>query len=222
MKFVYPDVDIVIDTDVDYVNSIVIENPNIMFAMLQDINEQIMGNSGISVVSDNNKILEVSKSVEVITQFIPFEINKKSLINKFVTKIATYAKSAEYYEKTMEVMSEIESYLIDLLWELDGNFEYDSIAIDSIIKAIGIKFREDYNTLSEKIIDYIELVTEYERKKLFFLVNLRSYVDDKEIEFLIETALGHNFNIILIDNCEHRKINNEKRYTIDNDRCIIS
>lgn len=222
MKFVYPDVDIVIDTDVDYVNSIVIENPNIMFAMLQDINEQIMGNSGISVVSDNNKILEVSKSVEVITQFIPFEINKKSLINKFVTKITTYAKSAEYYEKTMEVMSEIESYLIDLLWELDGNFEYDSIAIDSIIKAIGIKFREDYNTLSEKIIDYIELVTEYERKKLFFLVNLRSYVDDKEIEFLIETALGHNFNIILIDNCEHRKINNEKRYTIDNDRCIIS
>lgn len=222
MKFVYPDIDIVIDTDVDYVNSIVIENPNIMYAMLQDINEQIMGNSGISVVSDNNKILEISKSVEIITQFIPFEINKKSLVNKFMTKIATHAKSAEYYEKTMEVLSEIESYLIDLLWELDGNFEYDSIAIDSIIKAIGIKFREDYDKLSEKIIDYIELVTEYERKKLFFLVNLRSYVDDKEIEFLIETALGHNFNIILFDNCEHRKINNEKRYTIDNDRCIIS
>ena len=221
MKFVYPDIDIVIDTDEDYVNSIIIENPNIMSAMIQDINEQIIGNNGISVVSDNNKIMEISKSVEIITQFIPFEINKKSLMNKLVTKLATYAKSAEYYEKTMGVLSEIESYLIDLLWELDGSFEYDGIAIEPIIKAIGIKFREDYDKLSEKIIDYIELVTEYERKKLFFLVNLRSYVDDDEIEFLIETALGHKFNIILIDNCEHRKINNEKRYTIDNDRCII-
>lgn len=85
----YPDIDIVIDTDEDYVNSIIIENPNIMSAMIQDINEQIIGNNGISVVSDNNKIMEISKSVEIITQFIPFEINKKSLMNKLVTKLAT-------------------------------------------------------------------------------------------------------------------------------------
>lgn len=71
----------------------------------------------------------------------------------------------------------------------------------------------------ERLIDYMELVREFERDKLFVYVNLRSFFSDEEIERFLRTALDHGYRILLIDAQSHEKLLLENRVTVDNDLC---
>ena len=50
----------------------------------------------------------------------------------------------------------------------------------------------------DKIIDYMELVREYDSIKLFVFVNLRSYISDKDCIMLYDTILRKQFMTIML------------------------
>ena len=67
----------------------------------------------------------------------------------------------------------------------------------------------------------MELVTEFERKKLFVLYNLRSLISDKEAELFLDTVLRHGYNVIMLDSSEHTRLPHEQRYIVDRSLCEI-
>ncbi|MBO7128106.1 type II-A CRISPR-associated protein Csn2 [bacterium] len=221
MKFVCPDINHVFDTEIGKVNSLIIENQKLFFEVITDISSQIEGFDGKSVLSEENKILTFSKNADLLTQFIPFDLNRKTLVNKAVSALEQVAVSGEYFQKTAEILSQLEAYLFEISANFSCDISFSKISAASIIKASGFEFKNDYDTLCEKIIDYFELVTEFDRKKLFFTVNLRSYVNDKEIELFIETVLQHGYNLLMIESGEHPLLTSEQRYIIDSALCEI-
>ena len=48
--------------------------------MIRDIFNQVQGEEGISVLSEDNKVLPMAKHIELLTRFVPFDMNQKSLI----------------------------------------------------------------------------------------------------------------------------------------------
>ena len=90
-----------------------------------------------------------------------------------------------------------------------------------LIKAVSPSFREEYDSLGEKLIDYFELVTEFDRKKLFITLNLRSFITDNDMQKFIDTVLSHEYNVIMIESSERRLLDKEKRYIIDSSLCEI-
>ncbi len=80
---------------------------------------------------------------------------------------------------------------------------------------------EDYASLGEKLIDYMELAVEYLQKKLFVFVNLRSYISDREAQLFLDTVRQHKYHIILVESHESIKLKGEKRYIIDAAYCEI-
>lgn len=221
MKFVCPDINHVFDTEIGKVNSLIIENQKLFFEVITDISSQIEGFDGKSVLSEENKILTFSKNADLLTQFIPFDLNRKTLVNKAVSALEQVAVSGEYFQKTAEILSQLEAYLFEISANFSCDISFSKISAASIIKASGFEFKNDYDTLCEKIINYFELVTEFDRKKLFFTVNLRSYVNDKEIELFIETVLQHGYNLLMIESGEHPLLTSEQRYIIDSALCEI-
>ena len=95
------------------------------------------------------------------------------------------------------------------------------MAASSLIKASEIRLSDDYDSLAEKIIDYMELVNEYLGEKLFVTVGLRSFLPDNEAELFMQTILRHGFHCIMIESFSKKKLMNEKRYIIDEDLCEI-
>ena len=182
--------------------------------------EQAEGKSGKTIVSRDGKELTFAKCVEVISQFVPFELSRRSLVNKV---IATIEKKAiqESYTSTMEIMTAIESFLMELIFDFPGDIVFQKIEIGAIIKSIGIRFCEDYDSLGEKIIDYMELVTEYDQSKLFILINLRNFITDREAQLFIDTVLQHQYHVLMIEGNAHSSLSKEKRYLIDLDCCEI-
>lgn len=221
MKFVYPDINHVFDTEIGKVNSLVIENQKLFFEVIIDISTQIEGFDGKSVLSEENKILTFSKNADLLTQFVPFDLNRKTLVNKAASALEQVAVSGEYFQKTAEILSQLEAYLFEISANFSCDINFSKISAASIIKASGFEFKSDYDTLCEKIIDYFELVTEFDRKKLFFTINLRSYVNDKEMELFIETVIQHGYNLLMIESGEHTLLTSEQRYIIDSALCEI-
>ena len=93
--------------------------------------------------------------------------------------------------------------------------------LSSLLKAFGIRIYEEEQTTLFKVLTYMELVREYDRDKLFVLVNLRDYFEDKEVETFLQSALSHKFRILLLDSHEHSKLSCEKRRILDADLCEI-
>ena len=221
MKLAFPGINNVFDTEIELVNSIVIENQSLFYYFIEDINAQINGFEGKAVVSDDNKILSPNKSTELLTQFIPFEINKKSHLNKIISELEKKAISNEFYAQTVDLMGRFEKLLTDISFDLSCDLNYTKIDIGALIKSAGVEINPDYTCLAEKIIDYFELVTEFETVKLFVTVNLRSFISDNEASEFMKTALSHEFNLIMIESSEHSLLPYEKRYIIDADLCEI-
>lgn len=219
MNFSYPGIETVISTDISKVNCLVVENKKLLREIIEDIYNQSIGYNGNAVISENNKILSFTKSVDLSTNYFPFELNRKTLINKVISLLEKYSLIDENYEKTMELTGKIQQYIDEISYDLPFNIEYEKLSISSILKSVGISISDDSDSLAERIINYFELVRELDSEKLFILVNLRTYMEDTYVESFIESVIKQRYNVLMIEGVSYPKLINEKRITIDNDLC---
>ena len=84
------------------------------------------------------------------------------------------------------------------------------------------ELRDEYACISEKILDYMELVREFDRSKLFFTVNLRSFLSNDEAELFMQDVVSHGFHLMMFENREYPKCQMEKRLIVDKDLCEIT
>lgn len=221
MKIILPQVDYVFDCGQDKCCSIVLEKQELFYRVLEDLTQQIQGEEGAAVLSEEDKLLSFAKNGEVLSQFVPFDMNKKALLTKITAKLNQLAVTEQFYERTQELLTEWEKYLIELSMELIGNFEFSKISADSMLKAAGLQIDDQYDNLGEELLDYFELVQEYEGRKLFVLVNLRSYMSDDDMEEFMENVLVRGIQLLMLEGAERKVLQSEKRYIVDADLCLI-
>jgi CRISPR type II-A-associated protein Csn2 len=148
-------------------------------------------------------------------------LNKKILINKVINRMQKLAMDEEHYYQTSELITLLESYLLDLSVELTGNIELSKITWENTIKAVGVEFADNYDSLAEKILDYMELVREYDSERIFITLNLWSYISDNEMNKFVNDVVVRGYKLLMLENTEYPIIEHEKRYIIDADKCII-
>lgn len=221
MRFVHPFINERFDLDNGQVHTLVIENPRFFFKLLTDVQVQIDGCDGKAVLSENNSPIPFNRYAELLDTFVPFDINKKTLLTKICIALEKRAVSPELYEKSMKIMTEVENYLHEVAFDLPCDVQFDKLSISSLIKAASPELRDEYTSLAEKVLDYMELVNEFNRKKVFFIVNMRSYIDDEETERFAQTVSSHGYQILMIENVDRKTLRNEKKIIIDNDLCEI-
>lgn len=205
----------------DKIISIIIENQACFADFLTTLKTQIQGGSGNIVISENNKELNYSKNVEILSDFIYFEISRKNILNKINAEVEKIILAGENYESTMEISSRIESLIDNALMQLPGDLVCSQISAATIVKNAAIFIRDEYTSIPMKILDYMELVNEYEGKKLFVTVGFRDYVTDKEAELFFESVISHGYKILMIESHERKRFETEYRVVIDSDLCEI-
>lgn len=219
MIFVHPDIEGIINITGENIPTVVVESPDLLRRIISDIYQQINGNDGEAVLSENNKTLVFSKSADLLSSFIPFEINRKPLITKIISKLESKSSEGDFYLNSAELLSEIEKYLNDLSFDFFCNIVYTKLNIGALLKAVGPEIVDDYDTVSEKILDYMELVREFDADKLFITVNMRSFVDTAEITEFMHSVVSHGFRVLMFENKDYDLIEYENRITIDKDLC---
>lgn len=221
MRIILPEIDRVFECAGDKSCSIVIENQKVLYTIVSDIFQQIQGNEGAAVLSEENKVVSFAKYGELHSQFVPFDMNSKNLVAKIIAKMQRLAIDEAHYIKTKEILGEWESHLMDLSMEMTGSFVFTKMSPETLIKSAGVCIDDLQESLGEKLLDYFELVQEYDAKKLFILVNLRSFVSDEEMEKFLESVLARKIQLLLLESSEHKMLKTERRYIVDEDLCVL-
>lgn len=219
MILAHPQMDTVFDTDGTGICALVVENPDFYRSLLCDLYGQLRGDDGSWVLSEKGKALPVSKWVELVDNCICLELNRKSLLSKVCAAMERTAVSEEHFLKTAELLAELENYLDDLAFALPCDIVSDKCTVAGLIKGMGISLRDDYEDPLERLADFMELVREFDRDKLFVLTGLRSFFGDSAVAAFLKTVSDHGFHVLLLDCVSREKLPLENRVTIDIDLC---
>lgn len=222
MKVAIPYVDRIIDTDNGMINTLVVENQKLFSMVVEDIYQQIAGKEGRIVISEANKPCNVAKKVEILNQFVPFELNTRTILSHLNTELERISLTEDYYEGSMKTLSELENHINTLCNELPFEISITKMNMSSLIKSVGVEIRDDFVSTAEKVIEYMDLIRHLEKAdKLFILINYRSYITDDELCLFYDTVLSHGFHILLLESSSRVKLLTEYRITIDSDLCEI-
>lgn len=221
MKYAYSEISGFFDFDQGMIHSLIIENPDFLCKILSDFRAQIAGCGGKGVVSVSDTPVDMARYVEVLDVFVPFEINRKSLLSKIAAALEKNAVSPAHYENTMCFLRDAETYFDKIAFDFPCDIVFPKLSIGMMLKSAAPELRDDYSNLCEKVLDYFEMVCEFDRPKLFVLVNFRCYINDADFELFAEAVVSHGYNILMIESAAKKKIAIEKRLIIDNDLCEI-
>ena len=126
----------------------------------------------------------------------------------------------ENYQRSVELLSTIENYLIDMSFDFPCSISFPKLSLSSLIKSSGAVIESD-GSISERVSDYMELVTELDKRKLFITLNMRSFIDDEEMSLFSDTVISHGYDVLMIENHAYSMLKNENRIIIDSDLCEI-
>lgn len=222
MKLVYPLLNLDMDFEENSINSLIIENQKMFSEVITDLYNQIEGYEGELVISENYAPVEARKNVELITQFIPFTLNKKDILTKLYEEMQKNAVSPEMLERTNGILAELERYIFDISNTFENELECTVPSdIVPLLKMFNISFCDSDKDLCEKLLDHFDLAERYKNKKLFITVNLRSYIDNEKAELFFKNVIMRKTALLTIENYAYKKLDYEKRTIIDEDLCII-
>lgn len=222
MKFAHSDISGVFLPGRSFVPTLVIENQSLLRRVLKDVYLSLDGAETDAVLSVDNKPVEFSRYAELITDFIHFDLNQRPLINKICAALERVSLSAENYLETQRLLADIENKIGEWAFEFPCDIVAAKISVGSLLKAAGIELGDDYPGDAgdaERLIDYMELVREFDRDKLFITVNMRSFFPDEQIEGFMQTVVSHGYKVLMIESQSHPLLAPEQRRTVDGDLC---
>lgn len=200
----------------------IIESPELFAQYLGELLNQSSGKEGNFVLSDGNKEILLSKSVEIIVDPLSVNINDKKIISKVYSELLEIANDESMFLRTREVIGILQQYFMDLEYNYGTTLMMDDdIELQGLFKILGIKVESENLTLLEKLTQYIALQRNLLNKKLIIFVNLRSYLTTNQLDDLFEYAKYNEINLLLIESFQRDFTKTTKKYIIDIDQCEI-
>lgn len=205
----------------EFVQVLVVENPEEFYAMVFDLNRQFDGEQGAFVFSRNGQTVDVCKNGTIISDLFHFDLNDKKIITalyKRLEQVALGEKIILFNELTSKTMA----FISELAFEIPFAIEYGEPQPSDYFKISGLKFEKNYENLEEKIICYINALIELKGCDFFIFVNLKSVLNDERLLRLYEHCNREQVGVLLIESRKQRPLlPMEKAIIITEDLCEI-
>lgn len=202
---------------------LVIENRSLLSSFVSELNSQIQNGMGEFVLSHEEKELKIDKSMELVIDFFNLSLNNRKIISKLYKELQDHAYGEKLYLKTMEIISQIQCYVINLEDELDLSISYeDEVKAEDLFKAIGICIQEEGLSFVEKVLKYAQMTTSMLGIKVIVFLNLKSFLTEEELDALYLHFIQEKIFVLLLESSligEKRKYENIT--IIDSDLCEI-
>lgn len=222
MKLVCADWERQILLDSQRITEWIVESPVLFSQIVQQLQQQINGESGKFVLSDSEKELNISKCAEMIVNPFAIDFNDKKIQKKLYAELLEISKREELYLTTQGIFNSLNNYFLQLEsisgYELETDMEVDMLAL---FKAMGIQVQSYAADFFETLVQYIKVMADLMQKKLIIFVNIRSYLNDFQIEQVSEIAVYNEIAILFVENIQRDFSKQRRCYIIDKDGCEI-
>lgn len=200
----------------------IIELPKQFLAYVQELLRQMEGGEGGFVLSEGDRIQDISKKSALILNPFAIDINCKKVLMKLYDELNRIAYGEKYYLKTQELTQRLQEYICQLEGETDHILDLSpEIELSCVFKAFDLKYEVEDNDFLEKLVQYMKIMNHVLGIEVFFLVNIRSYLDDEQMKLLTDEMNYQEIQMIFMENRERDCLSHVKRYIIDKDLCEI-
>lgn len=222
MKFIYPEYGIELELVENQVNVLVAESPHFFSHLVQIFYEEKQSGTGRLVLSEKDKILPLSKTMEIIVNPFCIDPNERRIMQKLYQELCAETQEA-FFIKTGELHSCIVSYLEELSVSVPYHVTFDiEENVPNLFKAYNVRLETDGVSLLERLAEYLKLLHQLCKIQVIIFVNLKTYFSQDELEELYKFAFYEKLFLVLIENREKPKLKEEKVCIIDADGCIIN
>lgn len=221
MKLMYPDYSISFELCENEVPVIVIENPQIFSKLVKEFLLQSNGQEGGFILSEADKIRNISKETQIILNPFSLDCNEKRIIQKLYQEIEIIA-SEKYVEDSGRLHGEIVEYLDTLL----NNIPYATTYclnenVPALLKAYGVQIDTQADSFLESVINYLRVLNSLCHIEVVICVNLKTFLSDEQILQLYEFVFYQKMYLVLFENNQRKILKGEKTCILDKDQCII-
>lgn len=200
---------------------LVIKNKKYLYLLVNSLLNEDIDNKYILIIDDNNKQQNNDDYIEFIPSIFLLNFNSKknlTIINKQIKN--------QYKTSIKETIEIIYTYLLDLQKKICIDFDIELISNidlieDDILKLINFEIKDKYDSILDKIINYMKIINQLRKIKIFIFLNLSVYLNKEEIKLLLKESKYYDFKIILIENNEEIIDLFDTKRILDEDLCLI-
>lgn len=222
MRLAHVDMERVIELDFRKAAEWIIESPVLFRKYVQLLNCQIESGEGGFVLSDNDDILDISKCVEIIMNPFALDFEDRKIQKKLYTELQKIAYGEELFLETQKMTAALQGYIFQLENICGYDIEIDTaVDIQMLFKAMGVRAEGREYNFSEKLVQYMKVMSELLGKKLLVFVNIRSYLENEQVQELMKNAVYNEISLLFIENMQRNFSTIENCYIIDEDGCEI-
>ena len=222
MKMVNTYYNMEIDILENYITVISVENPIAYAKIIGDMWKQVNGEEGSFILSDAGKVKSISKEMECIFNPFSLDCNSKKITTRLYQELKIQADSS-LQEESLRLNSGIIEYLDKLTMAVPYNVKYNlDMDISGILKIYDVGIDGEGQSLLERIVEYIKIVSRLCGNTLFVFVGLKHYLTDNELKELYKTVFYEKVNLVIIEPSHTKNLDEEKCWIIDKDLCIIN
>lgn len=198
-----------------------VENPVAYTRIIGDMWSQINGEEGSFILSDCEKIKNISKEVECVFNPFSLDCNNKKVITRLYQELKAQSDCV-LQEETAKLNCDIIDYLERLIMTVPYNLKFNcDMDISAIMKMYNVEIENQADSMLENIVEYIKVVSQICGTRTFVFVDLKHFLTYEELEKLYETVFYEKINLIIIEPVHTDKLKGEKCWIIDKDLCII-
>ena len=203
------------------VTLIVVEDPMVMADYVYQIKGLIENDEGDFSLYDEDKEIKFSKNCEVIVDPWCLDFNSKRIKGKLFQLINDIVKD-QFYEDFLMVNSELFSFTEKVMEHIQYNTVYNmDLDMNAFSKMLDIRIDQGENTVVERITEYMKLISSLSGIRVFFLVNIRTFISDYDMKMIYKEARYNGIFLVFIESVERTFLEDEQVFIIDKDKCII-
>lgn len=223
MKLLEREIGLEIELRENEVAVVVLEDIALRLSLIEELYLQLEGKEGNWLLSEKEKIYDLSKHIELILEPFSLQLNSKKLKTKLYQDIKVIADEC-FALPGLELHSYICTYLERVLEKVPYPMRYkNEWNLLDFLKSYNVELEEAYDDVCEKIFEYIKLMNQVCGINVFVTVNLKQYLTEKQLIELYKLSKYSKIQLVLIEfNMYNKKIEGEKIYILDKDDCIIT
>ncbi len=221
MIFSHPTFEKMIEIDDNFVSVLTVENPRQFASYICELGEQMSGEHGQFNIFQDNECMSISSVVNYL--FNPFDSDRssKDLQNGILRRMRELAVSEDYYLRLNELLTSINAFASDLLGDVPINLEYVEPDPASLVKYLYPHYVSEKGRVSERLLEYMSVYSEFTDTEMFIFVNLRTMMDDEEFNDFCRSVLYNHVRVLLIESHCGKKSPYVRETIIDSDLCEI-
>ena len=205
------------------VQLLVIESPSEFFSVVSELQNQLDGEDGDFVFKQNDKDVSFNKIGFLVTDLFNVDLNDKKLQNLLYKQLEKeLASDEDLFVQFNEINACVLTFLQNSSFRLPLAIEFDELSLQGVLKETVLKVQKTYDTFLEKIICFINLLVALKNIRLMVFVNLKSVLNDDDMQALYAHCQHEKVGLLLIESTQPKtRLKGEHMTIITSDLCEI-